>query len=55
MLITFFCFIGLVFFKKEKKRACCVFKFLSAELLFKITLHDFDAQIKPDVFKTFLW
>ena len=60
MLMIFFCFLGLVFFKKGKERVCCILIFFCTEFLFKTKLemddskHDFDTQSIADVFKTFL-
>ena len=47
----------MIFFKKEKKRAGCIFMFFPTELLFNsnTTFDDFDAQKKPDDFKTFFY
>ena len=61
MLMTFFCFLGLVFFWKEKKRTCCILMFFSTEFLsyspqikLSTTKPDFAVQSKTDVFKIFL-
>ena len=39
----FFCFIGLVFFKKEKKRVFFVYS-CSSPQSYCYMIHDFDAQ-----------
>ena len=56
-MLQFFLLYSLIFCKKEKKKACCVFMFFSTKLLFKIKLeitwYDFGPQSKTDVFKMF--
>ena len=53
--MTFICFVGLVFFKKEKSLLYIhVPQSYCLKQNSKITLHGFDAHSKPDVFKMFL-